>query len=117
MSTLTVGDLLLQKKNNCCLYLKEIIEKPEVIEKLTEEQIKTYNENTKKIEDAPIFAFIFFVHHELIPNKDNLNDYCNTFLKRNGIEDLEPFEEYKEKIVRYLKLFIDILEYSENKDE
>lgn len=110
----TVGELLEAKKNNCCKYLEEIIQKPEILEKLTEEQIKKYNERVSIFKNAPIFAFIYYVNVELIPNKDNLEDYTNDFLKKNGIEDLEPFAEYKEKIKQYLKLFIDIVEYSEN---
>ena len=59
-----------------------------------------------------MFAFIYFVHTELKPNKDNLKEYTETFIKKHGIEDLEPFEEYKEKLEKYLKLFVDIIEYS-----
>ena len=34
----TIGELLIEKKNNCSNYLKEIIEIEEVKTKLTEEQ-------------------------------------------------------------------------------
>lgn len=109
----TIGELLEAKKKNCCEYLDEIIQKPEILEKLTDEQIEKYKKRVEIMRNAPLFAFIFYINSELIPNKDRLEDYTNDFLKLNGIEDLEPFEEYKKKIERYLKLFIDIITYEE----
>lgn len=112
----TIGELLIEKKNNCCNYLKEIIEIEEVKTKLTEEQIQKYKEHIAIFDNAPLFAFIYFIHNDLIKYRDDLKEYTNNFLKKNGIEDIEPFEKYKEKIEKYLQLFIDIIEYEEENE-
>lgn len=121
----TIGELIEEKKNNFTNFLVEVIENEEVIKNITEEERNTFMKSIRKLSEASVTLFIFYITKELIPNKDNLNEYIKKFLNMNGInedsfflddeklKDYPPIlSEYKEKIQRYLKLFIDIMEYS-----
>lgn len=121
----TVGELLQEKKENFYNFLVEVIENEETTKMLTTEEYDRFKECITKLKDAKVELFIYYVTKELLPQKDNLNIYVNTFLCKNGINEMSVFldddklkecsevlVEYKSKVKRYLKLFIDILEYS-----
>lgn len=121
----TVGELIEEKKDNFTTFLIEVLENEEVIKHITEAEITTFKASIDKLKEASIVIFIFFITKELMPKKDELDSYLKEFLIMNGIdkdsfflddEKLKEYPpiltEYKEKVKKYLKLFIDIMEYS-----
>lgn len=121
----TVGELLQEKKDNFVKFLKEVIENEETIKLTTSKEKEKFSQCIEKLDSAKVELFIYYITKELIPQKDKIDTYVNTFLCKNGISEISPFlndEElkklsevlvgYKDKVKKYLKLFIDILEYS-----
>ena len=111
----TVGDLITEKKNNFCNHLLTIADDQEVIKSFGPEQIKVYKENIEKLRSCALELFIFWINKNLMNKKDQLEEYALKFMKMNGFDcDDHPelVEKYKPKIISYIKLFIDLLEYS-----
>lgn len=121
----TIGELIQEKKDNFIKFLTEVLESEEVIKHITESEINTFKQSIEKLQSASIVIFIFYITKELMPQKDNLDEYLKKFLTMNGInedsfflddEKLKEYpqilSEYKEKVKKYLRLFIDIMEYS-----
>jgi len=113
----TVGELITEKKNNFCNFLLTIIEDEEIKSKVNEENVNKYKENVQRLRDTTIEIFIFWVSNDLCRKKDKLDTYPTHFLKLNGIEYIPEIDKYKEKIIAYLKLFIDLLEYTFQEDD
>lgn len=108
----TVGELIIEKKNNFCKYLLSIMEDKEVIEKLNIDSIKLFKQNIDKLQDCDVNMFIYWVGLELKPQKDKLNEYVIKWIKINGIDYIPEMDKYKDKIISYIKLFIDLIDYT-----
>ena len=111
----TVGDLIIEKKNNFCNNLLTIADDEEVIDTFDSEEIKVYKENIEKLRNCALELFIFWINKNLMNKKDELEEYSLKFMKMNGFncdDHPELVEKYKPKIISYIKLFIDLLEYS-----
>lgn len=113
----TVGELIVEKKNNFCNFLLSITEDETINKKISEENINKYKENVEKLRSTTIEIFIFWISKDLLNKKDKLDLYPEHFLKLNGIEYISEIDKYKEKILAYLKLFIDLLEYTFEEDQ
>lgn len=121
----TVGELILEKKINFTNFLFEILENEEVIKHITSEELEKFKTNIEKIRDVSIVLFIFFITKDIMPHRNNLDEFINKFLVMIGIKEDSFFlddeklkdypsilSEYKVKTKKYLNLFIEIMEYS-----
>lgn len=121
----TIGELLLEKKSNLYNYLSEVLKNDDIKANLSKDELETFIFRSQKLNEASVENFIFFIKKSMLPNKDNLDKYVNEFLCANGITKtsfmLEDdklkdypiiFFECKNKIKQYIKLFVDIIEYS-----
>lgn len=121
----TVGDLILEKKTNFTNFLHEVIANEEVGKLLSSEELSTCRVSINKINNASVPLFIFFITKDVMEERHDLKSYLNKFLITNGVredsiflndEKLNDYPpvllEYKEKAIKYLQMFINIIEYS-----
>lgn len=107
----TIGDIIKEKKKNFYNYLIKIIEDEKISSKLSKEHIINFRKYTNRLIICSEEEFIYFVSTDLFQYKGNADLYVDKLLKDLNINDLD-ITEYKQKIIDYINLFIDIIEYS-----
>lgn len=110
MGDVTVGEIIIEKKKNLYNYLQEIIKDEKI--QISNEQKLSFNKYTSKILTSTVEEFIFYISTELFQYKGQEKLYIKKIFDVSGVTDIEIIDIHIDKLTRYIKLFIELIESS-----